>query len=76
MKNLTLSQAMKFIEDIACESLNNYNSKHPNKPIELLLANSYKLGVTQVLLANLLAKHETIDELINNYKHLLPMDKE
>lgn len=75
MENLTLSQAMKLIEDIACESLNNYNTNNPDKPIEPLLVNSYKLGVTQVLLASLLAKHETIDEQINRYKHLLPMDK-
>ena len=74
MKDLTLSQAMELVENIACESLNKYNSEHPENNIEPLYASSYKFGVIQVMLACLLSDHENIEDFINRYKHLLPMD--
>ena len=74
MKNLTLEQAQKFIDNIVEKSLNNFNAKHPNNNI--IHDDSYYAGYINAQLAFLLTGHNTIESFINNNLDCLPMEEE
>jgi len=72
MKDLSLDQAQKLIQDIVEKSLNNFNAKYPENKITH--DDSYKYGYIVVEFALLLCKHNTIESFINNNIDCLPMD--
>ena len=49
-----------------------YTASHPE--YNIILKDSYKLGILVLLFAGILANHNTIESFINEYKNLLPMD--
>ena len=74
MKNLTLEQAQKFIDNIVEKSLNKFNNEHPNNIISH--NDSYYAGYIQAELACLLAGYGSIESFINNNLDCLPMEEE